>query len=173
MIRGGDTRPKCRRRASAGASAAPPTAQRSTLPQAVGDSEGSSFRAVSSIPLLDILKVQRMRDDPSSFAVYFQHGRHRLYWCDKRDELIKAIGTNLASKLFVSLRVEDADSSWEYDALTATRDERTPVLFEMPVYKISKTLPATPRERLLGLTASALLEREPVTGRTVSTIALS
>jgi hypothetical protein len=129
--------------------------------------DSRSRETVASMPLLDIVKIQKMRDDPSSLVVYFKNNRMHRYWCDERDALIQAIGTNLSTLLFVSLRVEDVDSSWEFDALTATRDELTPVVFEMPMHKISKTS-KEPQPRMLALTTSALLERDPSTKRTLS-----
>lgn len=50
-----------------------------------------------------------------------------------------AVGNNLRSWLSISLRVEDVDGPWEYDALSATWDVPVPVMFEIPVSKISKT----------------------------------
>ena len=128
-----------------------------------------TLETLSSIPLLEVVKVQKMKDDPRSLVVYFQHQKHHRYWCDERDSLIQAMGTNLSTLLFVSLRVEEADSSWEFDALTATRDELTPVMFEMPVFKLSKSRPE-PCLRMLAFTSGALLERDPTTRRTMSTI---
>ena len=77
-----------------------------------------------------------------------------------------AIGHNLSTLLYVSVRVEEVESSWEFDALTATKDEMPPVIFEMPVMKISKTHSA-PQPRMLAMTNSQLLERDPATKRTL------
>jgi len=131
-----------------------------------------TLETLSSIPLLEVVKVQKMKDDPRGLVVYFQHQKHHRYWCDEREGLIQAMGTNLSTLLFVSLRVEEADSSWEFDALTATRDELTPVMFEMPVFKLSKSRPE-PCLRMLAFTSGALLERDPTTRRTVSAIPIS
>jgi hypothetical protein len=158
----------------------------------------STLRTVSSIPLLEIVKIQKLNDDPSGIIIYFSNNRMHRYWCVEftgqedakkeeeekrlsemgakkkktakkvvREPLIQAIGHNMAQLLYVSVRLESVESSWEHDALTATRDENPPVTFEMPVWKLSKTTPNRPHQRVLALTASQLLERDPVTKRTL------
>jgi hypothetical protein len=159
----------------------------------------STLRTVSSIPLLEIVKIQKLNDDPSGIIIYFSNNRMHRYWCVEftgqedakkeeeekrasesgepkkkkaakkvvREPLIQAIGHNMAQLLYVSVRLESVESSWEHDALTATRDENPPVTFEMPVWKLSKTTPSRPHQRVLALTASQLLERDPITKRTL------
>ncbi|KAG6617009.1 DnaJ subfamily C member 13 [Phytophthora cinnamomi] len=106
---------------------------------------------LSSILLIDIVKIQRVNTNSNELVLYFENNRVHRY-C-------------------VSLFVEEVSDSCEFDALTSTRDIPQPVTFEMPVLKISKNNKL--QLRLLGLTALAIIERDPVTRKTMASHSLN
>ncbi|RLN96527.1 hypothetical protein BBJ28_00003471 [Nothophytophthora sp. Chile5] len=128
---------------------------------------------LSSILLIDIVKIQRVTTNSSELLLYFENNRVHRYWCDSREPFIQAIANNLRSWLSVSLVVDEVSDSCEFDALTSTRDIPQPVSFEIPVLKISKKSSDKLQLRLLGLTASAILERDPVSRKTLASHALN
>lgn len=132
-----------------------------------------SRATLSSILLIDIVKIQRVTTNSNELVIYFENNRVHRYWCDAREPFIQAIANNLRSWLNVSLFVEEVSDSCEFDALTSTRDIPQPVSFEIPVFKISKDSKNKLQLRLLALTASAVLERDPVTRRTLASHSLS
>ncbi|KAI9916848.1 hypothetical protein PsorP6_018131 [Peronosclerospora sorghi] len=129
--------------------------------------------SLSSILLIDIVKIQRVSTNSNELLLYFENNRVHRYWSDSREPFIQAIANNLRSWLNVSLVVEEVSDSCEFDALTSTRDIPQPVTFEIPVFKISKNESNKLQLRLLGLTALAILERDPVTRKTVASHALN
>ncbi|EEY54400.1 uncharacterized protein PITG_08031 [Phytophthora infestans T30-4] len=128
---------------------------------------------LSSILLIDIVKIQRVNTNSNELVLYFENNRVHRYWCDSREPFIQAIANNLRSWLSVSLFVEEVSDSCEFDALTSTRDIPQPVTFEMPVLKISKNKSDKLQLRLLGLTALAIIERDPVTRKTLASHSLN
>ncbi|KAE9037235.1 hypothetical protein PR002_g6680 [Phytophthora rubi] len=126
---------------------------------------------LSSILLIDIVKIQRVNTNSNELVLYFENNRVHRYWCDSREPFIQAIANNLRSWLSVSLFVEEVSDSCEFDALTSTRDIPQPVTFEIPVLKISKNNKL--QLRLLGLTALAIIERDPVTRKTMASHSLN
>ncbi len=64
--------------------------------------------------------------------------------------------------------MEDTEDAGEFVALTTSRDIAFPVSFEMPVKKFSKTSSKGFSSRIIGLTSSAIIERDIVTRRTVT-----
>ncbi|CAI5747187.1 unnamed protein product [Peronospora destructor] len=126
---------------------------------------------LSSILLIDIVKIQRVNTNSNELVLYFENNRVHRYWCDSREPFIQAIANNLRSWLSVSLVVEEVSDSCEFDALTSTRDIPQPVTFEVPVLKVSKS--GKLQLRLLGLTALAIIERDPVTRKTMASHALN
>ncbi|TMW62203.1 hypothetical protein Poli38472_009696 [Pythium oligandrum] len=132
-----------------------------------------SRATLSSILLVDIVKIQRVTTNSTELLVYFENNRVHRYWCDAREPFIQAIANNLRSWLNVSLFVEEVSDSCEFDALTSTRDIPQPVSFEIPVFKISKNTSNKLQLRLLALTSTAVLERDPETRRTLATHPLS
>jgi hypothetical protein len=173
---------------------------------------------------IDIVKIQRIVNDPSTLVLYMSDGSVKRYWAISRGlfngasagspdavntsngstlqttdsaELAGALVSNARQCLNMHIHAETSDGPWEYEALTATVDEVVvPVVFEMPVcfeeaaslgvredYKNgprdhddddpwhSAHAPATPI--LLALTATAILERDPHTKRTISSSQLS
>ncbi|EGZ07371.1 hypothetical protein PHYSODRAFT_528296 [Phytophthora sojae] len=126
---------------------------------------------LSSILLIDIVKIQRVNTNSNELVLYFENNRVHRYWCDSREPFIQAIANNLRSWLSVSLFVEEVSDSCEFDALTSTRDIPPPVTFEIPVLKISKNNKL--QLRLLGLTALAIIERDPVTRKTMASHSLN
>ncbi|CAH0482112.1 unnamed protein product [Peronospora belbahrii] len=128
---------------------------------------------LSSILLIDIVKIQRVNTNSNELVLYFESNRVHRYWCDSREPFIQAIANNLRSWLSVSLVVEEVFDSCEFDALTSTRDIPQPVTFEIPVLKISKSKTNKLQLRLLGLTALAIIERDPVTRKTMASHALN
>ncbi|KAL8011482.1 hypothetical protein Plhal710r2_c051g0156991 [Plasmopara halstedii] len=128
---------------------------------------------LSSILLIDIVKIQRVNTNSNELVLYFENNRIHRYWCDSREPFIQAIANNLRSWLSVSLFVEEVSDSCEFDALTSTRDIPQPVTFEMPVLKISKNKNDKLQFRLLGLTALAIIERDPVTRKTLASHSLN
>ncbi|TDH72600.1 hypothetical protein CCR75_003886 [Bremia lactucae] len=132
-----------------------------------------SRTTLSSILLIDIVKIQRVNTNSNELVLYFENNRVHRYWCDSREPFIQAIANNLRSWLSVSLLVEEVSDSCEFDALTSTRDIPQPVTFEMPVFKISKNQKDKLQLRLLGLTALAIIERDPVTRKTLASHSLN
>ncbi|KAG6975682.1 hypothetical protein JG688_00002168 [Phytophthora aleatoria] len=128
---------------------------------------------LSSILLIDIVKIQRVNTNSNELVLYFENNRVHRYWCDSREPFIQALANNLRSWLSVSLFVEEVSDSCEFDALTSTRDIPQPVTFEMPVLKISKNKSDKLQLRLLGLTALAIIERDPVTRKTLASHSLN
>lgn len=128
---------------------------------------------MSSILLIDIVKIQRVTTNSNELVIYYENNRVHRYWCDSREPFIQAIANNLRSWLSMSLFVEQVSDSCEFDALVSTRDIPQPVSFEIPVFKISKNPKSKLQLRLLGLTASGIIERDPVTRRTLATHALN
>ncbi|KAL4093331.1 hypothetical protein PRIC1_005782 [Phytophthora ramorum] len=128
---------------------------------------------LSSILLIDIVKIQRINTNSNELVLYFENNRVHRYWCDSREPFIQAIANNLRSWLSVSLFVEEVSDSCEFDALTSTRDIPQPVTFEIPVLKISKNKSDKLQLRLLGLTALAIIERDPVTRKTLASHSLN
>ncbi|KAG7387436.1 hypothetical protein PHYBOEH_008243 [Phytophthora boehmeriae] len=128
---------------------------------------------LSSILLIDIVKIQRVTTNSNELLLYFENNRIHRYWCDSREPFIQALANNLRSWLSVSLVVEEVSDSCEFDALTSTRDIPQPVSFEIPVLKISKNKTDKLQLRLLGLTALAVIERDPVTRKTLASHALN
>ncbi|KAG2515791.1 hypothetical protein BBO99_00008062 [Phytophthora kernoviae] len=128
---------------------------------------------LSSILLIDIVKIQRVTTNSNELLLYFENNRIHRYWCDSREPFIQALANNLRSWLSVSLVVEEVSDSCEFDALTSTRDIPQPVSFEIPVLKISKNKTDKLQLRLLGLTALAIIERDPVTRKTLASHALN
>lgn len=124
---------------------------------------------LSSTLLIDIIKIQRVTTNSNELLLYYENNRIHRYWCDSREPFIQALANNLRSWLNVALFVEEVSDSCEFDALTSTRDIPQPVSFEIPVLKISKNQRNKLQLRLLGLTASAVLERDPVTRKTLAT----
>ncbi len=134
---------------------------------------GKTRDTLSSILLIDIVKVQRVSTNSTELLVYYENNRVHRYWCDARESFIQAISNNLRSWLNVSLFVEDVSDSCEFDALTSTRDIPQPVSFEIPVLKISDHSPDKFQLRLLGLTASSIIERDPISRRTLASHSLN
>lgn len=132
-----------------------------------------SRTTLSSILLIDIVKIQRVNTNSNELVLYFENNRVHRYWSDSREPFIQAIANNLRSWLSVSLFVEEVSDSCEFDALTSTRDIPQPVTFEMPVLKISKNKEDKLQLRLLGLTALAIIERDPVTRKTLASHSLN
>jgi hypothetical protein len=128
---------------------------------------------LSSILLIDIVKIQRITSNSNELVIYYENNRVHRYWCDSREPFIQAISNNLRSWLNVTLFVEEVMDALEFDGLTTTRDIVQPVSFEIPVFKITKNRADKLQYRLLGLTSSAIIERDPVTRRTLATINLS
>lgn len=128
---------------------------------------------LSSLLLIDIVKIQRVTTNSTELLVYYENNRVHRYWCDAREPFIQALANNLRSWLNVSLFVEEVADACEFDALTATRDIPQPVAFELPVLKLSKNRGHRLQLRLLGLTSSAVVERDPVTRRTLASHTLS
>lgn len=128
---------------------------------------------LSSILLIDIVKIQRVTTNSNELLMYFENNRVHRYWCDSREPFIQAIANNLRSWLSVSLVVEEVSDSCEFDALTSTRDIPQPVSFEIPVLKISKNKSDKLQLRLLGLTALAIIERDPVSRKTLASHSLN
>uniref|UniRef100_M4BVV8 DnaJ homologue subfamily C GRV2/DNAJC13 N-terminal domain-containing protein n=1 Tax=Hyaloperonospora arabidopsidis (strain Emoy2) TaxID=559515 RepID=M4BVV8_HYAAE len=135
--------------------------------------EPDTRTTLSSILLIDIVKIQRVSINSNELVLYFENNRVHRYWCDSREPFIQAIANNLRSWLSVSLFVEEVSDSYEFDALTSTRDIPQPVTFEIPVLKISKNKSDKLQLRLLGLTALAIVERDPVTRKTMASHALN
>ncbi|DAZ95764.1 TPA: hypothetical protein N0F65_010266 [Lagenidium giganteum] len=123
---------------------------------------------LSSILLIDIVKVQRVTTNSNELLLYYEGNRVHRYWCDSREPFIQAIANNMRSWLGMQLVVEEVSELCEFDAITSTRDIPQPVSFEIPVLKISKSHKNKLQLRLLALTASAVVERDPVTRRTLS-----
>lgn len=124
---------------------------------------------LSSILLIDIVKIQRVSTNQNELVVYYENNRVHRYWCDSREPFIQTISNNLRSWLNVTLFVEDVSDALEFEGLTTTRDIPQPVAFEIPVFKISKNRTNKLQYRLLGLTSSEIIERDPVTRRTLAT----
>lgn len=128
---------------------------------------------LSSILLIDIVKIQRVTTNSNELLLYYENNRVHRYWCDSREPFIQALANNLRSWLNVSLFVEEVSDSCEFDALTSTRDIPQPVSFEIPVLKVSKNRKNKLQLRLLALTSSAVIERDPVTRKTLANHTLS
>lgn len=128
---------------------------------------------LSSILLIDIVKIQRVTTNSTELLLYYENNRVHRYWCDSREPFIQALANNLRSWLNVSLFVEEVSDSCEFDALSSTRDIPQPVSFEIPVLKLSKNRANKLQLRLLGLTSSAVIERDPVTRKTLASHTLS
>ncbi|KAF1315758.1 hypothetical protein FI667_g15773, partial [Globisporangium splendens] len=124
---------------------------------------------LSSTLLIDIVKIQRVTTNSNELVLYFQNNRVHRYWCDSREPFIQALANNLRSWLNVTLVVEEVSDACEFDALMSTSDIVQPVSFEIPVLKISKNRKNKLQLRLLGLTSTAVLERDPVTRKTLVT----
>jgi hypothetical protein len=167
---------------------------------------------------IDIVKIQRIVDDPSTIVLYMSDGSVKRYWTMSGDilggvpasssssvptsngtalntatstDLAAAIVSNAKQCLNMQIHAETSDGPWEYNALTATLDDIVvPVVFEMPVlfedaasvgvhadYKNRRSAPwksaHAPTPILLALTATAILERDPTTKRTISSSQLS
>lgn len=132
-----------------------------------------SRNTLSSILLIDIVKIQRVTTNSNELVIYYENNRVHRYWCDSREPFIQAIANNLRSWLNVTLVVDEVSDACEFDALTSTRDISQPVSFEIPVLKISKNRTSKLQLRLLGLTSSAIIERDPVTRRTLASHSLN
>lgn len=128
---------------------------------------------LSSILLIDIVKIQRVTTNSNELLLYYENNRVHRYWCDSREPFIQALANNLRSWLNVALFVEEVSDSCEFDALTSTRDIPQPVSFEIPVLKVSKNRSHRLQHRLLALTSTGILERDPVTRKTLASHSLS
>ena len=72
-------------------------------------------------PLLNILKVQVLTNEPDGFVVYFTRNQVHRYWCSERDKVVAAIESTLKETLgHQDMHVEKTDGTWEYDALRGT-----------------------------------------------------
>lgn len=128
---------------------------------------------LSSIPMSKLTKIQRVTQNSEELLLFYENNIVQRYFCTQREPFIQAIGNNMRSWLSVSLFVQDVEDASDFDALTTTRDIPQPVLFEMPVYKISKDETKRLQLRLLGLTSSGIIERDPKTYRQLALYSLS
>lgn len=128
---------------------------------------------VSSILLIDVVKIQRVTSNSNELLVYYENNRVHRYWSDARESFIQAIGNNLRSWLGISLFVEEVSDLCEFDAMSATRDIPQPVAFEIPVLKISKNKEKKFQFRWLAITSNAVVERAVTTRRTLVSHPLS
>nr|CCA19797.1 conserved hypothetical protein [Albugo laibachii Nc14]CCA24391.1 conserved hypothetical protein [Albugo laibachii Nc14] len=128
---------------------------------------------VSSILLIDVVKIQRVTTNSNELLIYYENNRVHRYWSDARESFIQAIGNNLRSWLGISLFVEEVSDLCEFDAISATRDIPQPVAFEVPVLKISKNKAKKFQFRWLAITSNAVVERAVTTRRTLASHPLS
>ena len=121
--------------------------------------------------MVEIVKVQKISNDPTGLLIYFEANRIHRYWCDQREPLIQALSNNLRSWQSMTLQVEETSDIGPFDGFLATKEIPQPVSFELPVTKVGKKNKL--KKRLLGLTQSSVIERDPETRRTLSSYSIS
>ncbi|CAK4616294.1 unnamed protein product [Aphanomyces euteiches] len=131
-------------------------------------------KPISSIPLTNILKVQKLQNEPHGLVLYFQQDKSNItaqrFTTEEREAFIGVVINNLRTIVKDPLLVQEVPDASEYESLVHPSDPVS-VLFEMPVLRRSKTT----REKLvhLALTRTDILERDPVTHRTWARFSIS
>ncbi|RHZ40121.1 hypothetical protein DYB31_001546 [Aphanomyces astaci] len=133
-------------------------------------------KPIASISLTDILKVQKLQNDPHGLVLYYQQDKSNItatrYTCEEREAFIGVVINNLRTIVKEPLQVQEVPDAFEYDSLVYPLNDPVSVLFEMPVLRRSKRS-STKKAVTLALTRSDILERDPVTHRTLVRISLS
>ncbi|OQR91654.1 hypothetical protein ACHHYP_04486 [Achlya hypogyna] len=128
-------------------------------------------KTLSSILLTNIVKVQKLQTDPHSLVLYYQMDKSNVsayrFVCDEREAFIGVLVNNLRTIVKEPLWIQEVFDAAEYDALVHLNDEPVNVLFEMPVLKLSKASSALQKTVHIALTRNEVLERDPVTRRTI------
>jgi hypothetical protein len=66
--------------------------------------------SLSSIPLIEISKIQKLNDSPDGLIIYFSNSKVHRYWCAQRDNLINAILHSLHENIGVDVHVTTVES---------------------------------------------------------------
>lgn len=130
---------------------------------------------LSSIPLIEIVKIQKIASTSASLLLYFEGSRIRKYKCSEREPMVQAIKNNLKMLHNADVIEEFVQDEGPLHATLKTNEIIVPVLMEIPALKISKKIPMgsshfseeKATHRLLGLTQLAIVERDAITRKTI------
>ncbi|OQR90150.1 hypothetical protein THRCLA_09427, partial [Thraustotheca clavata] len=134
-------------------------------------------KTISSIPLTSILKINKLVTDPHSFVLFYQQDKSSVvvyqFQCDEREAFLGVIINNLRTIVKEPLMIIDAFNNNEYESLVHLSDVPVDVLFEMPVMKLSKVSGSQQKQVNIALTKNSILERDPVSHRTIFSCSFS
>ncbi|XP_035216788.1 dnaJ homolog subfamily C member 13-like isoform X2 [Stegodyphus dumicola] len=136
-------------------------------PASIEQKDVTSGSVITAYDYKDIEKLVLVSDREGGFVIVCsEFGRQHFYICDKRDEIMKKIVESASNNIGVCIKI-DKDSTttqkfWEERLGKFSSDEAITSVCDFTVHKESRRY-NEPVKRILGLTETCLIERDPQT----------
>ncbi|GFS52720.1 dnaJ homolog subfamily C member 13 [Trichonephila inaurata madagascariensis] len=136
-------------------------------PASIVQKDVTSGSEVASYDYKNIEKLVPVSDREGGFVIVCnEFGRQHFFICDKREELMKKAAENAINYIGVSISVTKdtmtTNSFWEKRLGRYSSDEAITSVSDFIVHKESRRY-SEPVKRILGLTETCLIERDPQT----------
>ncbi|XP_054717127.1 dnaJ homolog subfamily C member 13-like [Uloborus diversus] len=148
-------------------------------PAAIEQKDVTSGNLIATYDYKDIQQILTVSNCEGGFVlVHNEFGRQHLFICDKRDELLKKVVELANYNIGVNIKIAQDSTSiqkfWDEKFGKYSSDEAITSISDFVVHKDSRRY-NEPVKRILGLTETCLIERDPqtysiVTLRPLSTI---